>query len=248
MTAKNTENSDKSKATKGEAQKKELSFERDSRQIPAWHVIVLSVSSFGLYNIYWIYRNLSQLRTCAQVALDTKSDQKLYFDESTMDDQEKKDFAELKQEARGALLRLDNAGTREAFLNFAKCPAGVFATVFAVPVANLIILMRSASQFATLIPDQLSNVRKNALFISFCVALAYGALSLLAKLPGAWSLLYLSTALPLFVVQTWLNKHWQVYENEKFLARQAFNPLELGVIIVGASLFGLVLINSDFSH
>lgn len=248
MTTKNPENSDKSKAAKSEAQKKELSFERDSRQIPAWHVIVLSVSSFGLYNIYWIYRNLSQLRTCAQIALDTQSDQKLYFDESTMDEQEKQDFAELKQEARGALIRLANEGTKEAFLNFAKCPAGVFTAVFAVPVANLIILMRSASQFAALIPDKLSNVRKNALFIGFCLALAYGAFSLLAKLPGAWSLFYLTTAMPLFVLQTWLNKHWQVYENEKFLARQAFNPLELGVIIIGASLFGLVLINGDVGH
>ena len=53
------------------------------------------------------------------------------------------------------------------------------------------------------------------------------------------------TSLFLAVAQSWLNQYWKVYEDDKLLVRQAFNPLEILLIVVGASFIGLLVVSLD---
>ncbi|HMW92196.1 MAG TPA: DUF4234 domain-containing protein, partial [Candidatus Obscuribacter sp.] len=89
--------------------------ERDSRQIPAWHVVVLSVVTLGIYNLYWFYKTLNQLKTAAEIALEVENPgaaaagtNESASDRAVMD--------ELRNEARTALSRLSRDGSKEVFL------------------------------------------------------------------------------------------------------------------------------------
>jgi hypothetical protein len=103
---------------------------------------------------------------------------------------------------------------------------------------------------AQLVPERESFVRKNSQFSGFVVALLFGSLTLLNAnllkwLPEPLHLLYLSSSLPLAAVQIWLNSHWKIVEDNKRIARQAFSPLELVAIVLGAAWIGLVVIHQD---
>lgn len=238
-------------AAKTELKKKEAEQEwpdRDSKQVPAWHVAVLSISTLSLYNIYWIYKVLSQLRSSAALCVEMTDKKEKPAEanyESSLTQRDLADLAELKREGRDALMRLENNGTKDLFLAMSKWPVGIFSLFFAVPVANMIILMRIVAQFCALVPEPTAFVRNNSRLVGFAVALLFGALSLLWHLKGLYYLLFLLSCLPLAIAQTWLNRFWKVYENDKLLVRQAFNPLELGLIICGASFIGLILISPD---
>lgn len=226
--------------------------DRDSKQVPAWHVAVLSISTFSLYNIYWIYKILSQLRSSAELCVEIsapatkeKSAEAGSGYEASLTERDLADLAELKREGRDAMMRLENNGTKDSFLSMSKWPVGMFSLFFAVPVANMIVLMRIVAQFCTLVPEPTAFVRNNSRLVGFAIALLFGALSLLWHLKGLYYLMFLISCLPLAVAQTWLNRFWKVYENDKLLVRQAFNPIELGLIICGASFLGLILISPD---
>lgn len=218
--------------------------DRDSRQVPAWHVAVLSVCSFATYNIYWIYKILSQLRASAQLCAELSNNEKPSY-EVSLSQRDLVELAELKREGRDAMMRLENNGTKDSFLSMSSWPVAMFALVFAVPIANMIVLMRAAAQVFSLLPEQTSPLRINAKFAAFVTALAYGGLVLLGLLPGRLVILYLATCLPLVFVQICLNKFWKVYESDKLLVRQAFNPLELGLIICGSTILALILFSKD---
>jgi len=204
----------------------------DSREQPAWHVIVLSVFTFGAYNMYWLYRNLRTLRDQAealqnQVALSKDNAAQIEPD--------------LKQ-----LARLEAAGTLPAYLAFAQVRPVLTTALFAVPFVNLLVLLGFANAAAALWPERKSFIRHNSKLTAFLIALLFGTLTLLVRLPEPYWLFYLSSSVPLFIVQTWINRHWKlVYGDEKHLARQAFSPLELVAIVAGASLLGLLVVHPD---
>ena len=155
------------------AKKDEPDFpDRDSRQIPAWHVLVLSVSTFSLYNIYWIYKTCSQLRDAAALCLLLEKKQDAITEETREEDREI--AKELRREGRDAMMRLENNGTKDAFIKTANWPAGMFALFFAIPVANMIILLKVFYQVFLLLPSQsaASARQGNARFLAFSMALA----------------------------------------------------------------------------
>ena len=202
----------------------------DSKQQPAWHVVVLSIFSLCTYVPIWFYTAGSRLEKEASRLKD----------ESTLDLAEK-----------NALARLERAGPRKAFTEMTDLHLIISTFLMCLPVINLFVLMRYAAKYATLIPDSQDAyynwVRNNPTFAAFLVACTFGALVLLNKLPGNWFLLFTLASLPLAVVQSWLNKHWKNYENEEYLARQAFSPLEILIIIAGASLLGMIAINPEIN-
>lgn len=203
----------------------------ESQQIPAWHVGVLSVFTFSIYNLFWLFINLNRLKGLA-VELS----------------QARENDAPHVETARTAL-RLKEAGTLDSLLSFANVPVAVYTVLFAIPVVNLIALMSCAARFVRLIPGgQTSKLAGQATLVGFFLALSYGALSLLYKLPSGFFLLYLSNCLPLILMQTWINRHWKVVEANKCLTRQAFTPIELVAIIIGASLLGLIVVNLEIVH
>lgn len=208
----------------------------DSKQQPAWHVVVLSIFSLCTYIPIWFYIAGSRIE---KEALRFK------------DESESKSSSSLDQAEKNALARLERAGTRQAFASMTDLHLIISTFLMCLPVVNLFVLMRYAAKYATLIPDTqdayYSWARNNPTFAAFVIACAFGALVLLNKLPGNWFLLFTLASLPLAVVQSWLNKHWKNYENEEYLARQAFSPLEILIIIIGASLLGMIAINPEIN-
>jgi hypothetical protein len=201
----------------------------DSLQQPAWHVVVLSIFTMGLYMPFWFYQTGSKLEKTAQQLLNGDSE------------------VAATQEHEAASLRLAKAGTLESFKGMSNLNLLVFTFLFMLPIVNLVVLQRFACRYAGLIPNKESLVRKNQAFSGFLIAGVFGLSALLGKLPGNWYLFYLSACLPLAVVQFWLNQHWSLYENEENLPRQAFSPLELLMIIAGALLLGLILIGAEIN-
>lgn len=208
----------------------EMPIGLDSEQQPAWHVVVLSFFTLGAYNMYWLYRNLNSLchgSNQLQQCIDGKD-----------------------PEIEDAHIRLGRVGTLEAYLKFTQARPILTTALFAIPVVNLLVLLGFAHMSAQLVPERESFVRKNSQFSGFVVALLFGSLTLLNAnllkwLPEPLHLLYLSSSLPLAAVQIWLNSHWKIVEDNKRIARQAFSPLELVAIVLGAAWIGLVVIHQD---
>ncbi len=175
--------------------------------------------------MYWLYRNLNSLcqgSNQLQQGIDGKD-----------------------PELEDAHIKLGRDGTLETYLKFGQARPIFTTALFAIPVVNLLVLLGFAHMSAQLIPDRNSFMRKNSQFTGFVIALLFGALTLLIRLPEPFELLYLTSALPLAIVQIWLNRHWKVVEDNKRIARQAFSPLELVAIITGASIIGLIAIHPD---
>ncbi|HNG77479.1 MAG TPA: hypothetical protein PLY72_23600, partial [Candidatus Obscuribacter sp.] len=148
-----------------------------------------------------------------------------------------------------ALSRLSRDGSKEVFLAMHKWPVGMYTLLFAIPVVNLLALMRLVNQFCLLRPGR-TDIRENSRFIAFALSLGFGASVLLLKLPlmaVQYKLItyFAVTSLFLAVAQSWLNQYWKVYEDDKLLVRQAFNPLEILLIVVGASFIGLLVVSLD---
>lgn len=197
----------------------------DSKQKPAWHIAVLSIFSLGIYNIYWLYFNLRNLTDSAihlKAQMENSSAEELRI-----------------------MGRLKEAGTLDALFAFCVARPVLTTFLFAVPLLNLLVLLGFANAAAKLNPQQ-GFARNNPAFAAFLIALFFGALSLLSKLPEPYQLLYTLSCLPLATVQHWLNNHWKVVEkDEQRLARQAFNVPELALIIVGAMVLGLNYVHSE---
>lgn len=230
----------------------------NSQQQPAWHVVIMSFFTLGAYNMFWLYRNLSDLCRVSQQlqasiqseataspstinnsvessGISDKATESNYDSDKTMTPEELEDIH----------IKLGRAGTLDPFLQFAQARPIFTTALFAIPVVNLLVLLGFAHMSAKLVPDNDSFVRKNSQFSGFVVALLFGALTLLIRLPEPFQLLYLASAIPLAVVQIWLNRHWKTVEDNKRLARQAFSPLELVAIISGAAFIGLIAIHPD---
>ncbi|MDX1988873.1 MAG: DUF4234 domain-containing protein [Candidatus Obscuribacter sp.] len=222
--------------------------ERDSRQIPAWHIVVLSVVTLGIYNLYWFYKTLSQLKTAAQIALEVENPGAV-APNTNESESDRAVMDELRNEARTALSRLSRDGSKEVFLAMHKWPVGMYTLLFAIPMVNLLALMRLVNQFCLLQPGR-KEIRENSRFLAFALSLGFGASVLLLKLPFMavqYKLItyFAVTSLFLSVAQSWLNQYWKVYEADKLLVRQAFNPLEILLIVLGASFIGLLVVSLD---
>lgn len=218
----------------------------DSLQQPAWHVVVLSLFTFGAYNMFWLYKSLRTLLQQSQYLAASCAPTEVapgdFSVDAGDDEAEKKPTAE---ELVAIKNRLQNCGTLGVFLKFTQTRPIFTTFLFAVPILNLIVLLGFAFMSAQLHPDEKSFVRKNPQFSAFVVALLFGALTLLIKLPEPYQLMYLTSSLSLAAVQMWLNSHWKVYENNSRLARQAFSPLEILFIVLGAAWIGLVVVHTD---
>ena len=182
---------------------------RYSRQQPGWHVFALSVFTFSIYNVYWLYKSLNFLKDAAA-------------------DQQIKDAKASSPDAPDQVKH-----------SFCQEHPWFSTLLFLIPIVNLIIGMQFFALVGSLLPERQSFWHKNHLFCAFALAIAFGALFLFNLLPEPYHLLYLLNALPLALVQTGLNKHWKVVEQGKLVVRAAFNPIELVVIFFGAGLLGL---------
>jgi len=107
-----------------------------------------------------------------------------------------------------------------------------------IPLLQLYLTTTFFSATASLNADN-SPVRKNAWLVGALMTAAMVGFFCLAKLPGAWRLLYLLAVIPLLVAQRWINSYWHSQEPTGTIVRQAFSTGELVALILGAVLFGL---------
>lgn len=108
-----------------------------------------------------------------------------------------------------------------------------------VPLFNIYMALSLIKAIAELNPSENSYTKKHPLVSSGLVMGAIIALLCLYKLPGVLFMLSFTAAVPLSVVQLWLNKYWQSVESKDVLVRHAFTGKELIVVILGGLLLGL---------
>jgi len=108
-----------------------------------------------------------------------------------------------------------------------------------VPIFNIYMAVSLMKAIAELNPSENSYTRKHPLIASGLVMGSIIGLLCLYKLPGAFFMLSFSAAIPLSIVQLWLNKYWRSVESKDLLVRQAFTGKELIVVILGGLLLGL---------
>ena len=108
-----------------------------------------------------------------------------------------------------------------------------------VPVFNIYMAVSLIKAIAELNPSENSYTKKHPLVSAGLVMGAIIALLCLYKLPGALFMLSFTAAVPLSVVQFWLNKYWRSVESPGRFVRHAFTGKELIVVILGGLLLGL---------
>jgi hypothetical protein len=211
LTGKNLEEDNRLAAAASHATLKPSEIAEYSRQQPGWHVFVLSVFTFSIYNVYWFYKSLNLLNAHSSV-------------------------------------QTSNTPASPAAPTYFCQEHPFFSTfLFLIPVVNLIIGMQFFALVGQLLPDKNSFWHKNSLLCAFALALAFGALFLFSVLPEPYFLFYLLNALPLAFVQSALNRHWEVVEQDNLVVRAAFNPIELVVIFFGAGLLGLCAVGPSIT-
>lgn len=110
-----------------------------------------------------------------------------------------------------------------------------------VPIFDIYIAVTLIKGIAELNPKDNAFSRRHPLVASglvmgFVIALVY-----LQTLPGILYLLSFTAAIPLAIVQSWLNNYWKSVELPDLIVRQAFTGKELIAVIVGGLLLGLIL-------
>ena len=220
MTGVNLEDNNGSAGGVGQARANQTEAEQYSRQQPGWHVFVLSVFTFSIYNVYWFYKSLRFLH-------EQPSAEHSHEPPSTAE-------AAAKQSPQ-----------KDSHTHFCQEHPFFSTFLFLIPVVNLIIGMQFFALVGQLLPDKNSFWHKNSLLCAFGLALAFGALFLFYLLPEPYYVFNLLNCLPLALVQSALNRHWRVVEQDHLVVRKAFNPIELVAIFFGAGWLGLCMVHSS---
>lgn len=210
------------------------------RQQP-WHVVLLSVFTFGLYLFFWFYKTVRDLKTRSVNVVDDNG----------------KEIAL----AEPALARYVRISPLLALVSLiAITILGLLAPLFLValprpvfedllptvkglmPFIPLIMLASFAVVYhdiAKLSADD-TLMKKNPTFAAFSLAVAMAMLWGLFKLPGAFYLMYTLVSVPAAIAQHWLNQYWQRVEPPSAVMRNAFSAVELVILLVGS--FGLTMV------
>lgn len=190
---------------------------------PAWHVLVLSMSTFKLYFIYWCYKNWRDLAN--HVTAKTAE----HLTAKAADRQEEKSLGLTESLSPKHLSTFENASPMLRTL-------GVL-----IPYVNNYLYLTLVMGIAKLYPSPATFIATKPFLTALLIVLLSIALDLLAFLGGAWYLLFLLSAIPMALVQHWLNKYWDSIEPKGLLTRHGFSALELVAIIIGSLSMGFIV-------
>lgn len=203
----------------------------ESRQQPAWHVVVLGIFTCGWYLPWWAYKTYRDLQ---REALEVHGPQ--------MDDAAREAGIAPPELAPLPQRRPDvhsDAETSEALLTFARVNPWLRALGIAVPVLDIYLLATLSISICNLSPRQSSFPHRKPLIATLLVVGAYLGLRALSRLPEGWFAISFLSLVPIAFLQHWLNEYWVSVERDSLLVRHGFNMWELIVIIIGAGLLGL---------
>lgn len=111
--------------------------------------------------------------------------------------------------------------------------------VVAIPYLGAYLFFTLTLGIARLHPGQ-SFVSQHPIICSTVIVFAWITLSMLCALPGAYFFLFALCAIPIAVVQHWLNKYWDTKEESGLLMRHGFTGGEMAIIIAGALWMGFL--------
>jgi hypothetical protein len=150
-----------------------------------------------------------------------------------------KNWNELSKAAAG-----ENHSVNDPVLVFRKSKPILETFALLIPVLQIYITCRFFCDAATLRPDTNSFAHRKPIVTGiFLTIVMLGLLSLSQIIQGPFYLLYLLAAIPLAVVQNWINKYWQTVEPSNALVRQAFTPGEMVALILGSIFLGLTIVH-----
>lgn len=144
----------------------------------------------------------------------------------------------------------DTAGTRSeqfgaVIKRYEKTQPFLRSAGLVVPLLQLYLVGQFFKDCAELYPVKESFVSQKSLLSGIILTVLMVGLFWLYKLPGAFFLLFLLSAIPMAIAQSWINAFWSaVEEKEKdLMIRHAFSAGELVSIIVGSMVFGLIVVS-----
>lgn len=140
-----------------------------------------------------------------------------------------------------AAFAAESSEEKPELARFAKQSCLLRSMGLLVPVLNIYLALDLLKGLAELYPHPHSAVRKHPLACATALTAGLSILGMASRLPGAFYLLSLSVCVPLVIAQMWLNEFWRSVEPDNMLVRHAFTVKELGAIIVGSLLLGLVV-------
>lgn len=203
----------------------------DSRQQPAWHVVVLGIFTCGWYLPWWAYKTYRDLK---REALEVHGPQ--------LDDAARAAgivppvLAPLPQRRPDVH---SDAETRETLLTFARVNPWLRGLGMAVPYLDIFLLTTLCIGVCNLVPRENSFAHRKPLIATLLVVGCYLGLRILSRLPDGWFAISFLSMVPIAFLQHWLNEYWVSVERDSLLVRHGFNLWEMIVIIVGAGLLGL---------
>lgn len=112
-----------------------------------------------------------------------------------------------------------------------------------VPLLQLFLVGQLFKDCAELYPDSNSVMRRQPLLCGIALTAMIVGLFWLYKLPGAFFLLFLLSAIPMAIGQFWLNAFWSSVEDDDLIVRHAFSAGELVSIICGSMILGLIVVS-----
>jgi len=181
----------------------------DLRQ-PAWHLLVLSATTFMLYDVYWCFKTWRLLSK----------------------------YSDSLPEIKGLSKFLPNGQA-----SFKQASPWWRTLALLIPVLQNYVLFTLALGIARRVPKEDEDghdryVAQHPIISALVMCIVLSALCQLARLPGSAYLLCLSTALPLAIMQHWLNQYWDKVEEPGKIMRHGFSFMELVTVIIGALCLG----------
>lgn len=204
----------------------------DSRQQPAWHVIVLGIfATPHIYVAYWGYKTLRDLkRESVEV-------------NGPVDDHRAR-AAGIKPAKPAPLpprnheLKMD-PHLKDNLSAFGGLSPFLRGIGILIPLLNIYLLTTLILGITNLVPKEASFPRKHPLLATGCVLGAFLLFVAFSRLPAQMYFASLLGLIPIAFAQHWLNQYWAYVESPDVLVRHGFSLGEMVVIVVGACILGL---------
>lgn len=151
-----------------------------------------------------------------------------------------KNWRDLSQQeaAVSAAGQVDEAASLKPFKNISPMLRGIGMFV---PGLNIFLCLTQVLAIAQLVPDEKALPRRRPLLAAGLVMVPNVSLLVLFNFAPPLFFGGLLAAVPLAVVQHWLNQYWDKVEPPGRAMRHAFSIKELIVIIFGGMLVGLIV-------
>ncbi|MBX9724766.1 MAG: hypothetical protein K2X81_25400 [Candidatus Obscuribacterales bacterium] len=211
---------------------------------PAWQVIVLNVLTFNLYFVYWCYKNWRDLTKQVDAKDMSTADQQAVAQSVHAEELLHKPDNQILTAGSEANAVNDSPTLLQslspAHLSSFKQASPMLRTIFAmVPFVQSYMLYTLAVGVTRLQPAG-SQVASHPVLYALAATFAWITLSWLGMLPEPLHLTGLLSAIPVAIIQHWINRYWDSVETPGLITRHGFTFMELVTVIIGALALGFV--------